>query len=249
MKARPLLGLLPALWAVLALSPPAIASPGHSPGSAYASLRDAAYGCAPIGQLESLSRHAGFAVEAAGMDAPDRAYWLSRVQYMVGRWYHAWGYDAEAARHYAAGLDLAAEALEAGEFSDGWRMMSENLGQLCALGDLAYRLAHGPKVLRYARRAAELDPDNVPAQILLAAAKVYPPPIAGGNPAVGLRLMRRALELGATAPDDLFNIYSGIGLAHAKLGEVEAAARWFEKALGLYPGNLYVRGEYETLSR
>jgi tetratricopeptide (TPR) repeat protein len=215
---------------------------------AYENLRDAAYNNAPIGRIESLYREALAKVEAAGLEAPIRFYWLGRVEYMSGRGYQAWERKEEAGRHYEAGLELTRRALEAGDFSEGWRMMSEHQGQLCVVKDFGYLLANGPKVLRYAKKAAELDPENVAAQILLAAAKIYPPPIAGGNPTVGIELMRRALSLGGAEADDLFNIYSGIGVAYAKLGDFGQSARWLELALELYPNNRYVREEYEKLS-
>jgi len=47
--------------------------------------------------------------------------------------------------------------------------------------------------------------------------------------------------------EDGFNIYSGIGLAYGRLKNREEARRWLEKALELYPGNLFVRGEYRKL--
>ena len=239
--------LPPLLLASLAFPLSAAPDPSAAVRRAYDDLRDAAYDNAPIGRIESLYREARAQVEAAGLDASTRSYWLSRVEYMMGRGYQAWELEEEAGGHYEAGLGLTGRALEGGDFSEGWRMMSEHQGQLCIVKELGYLLANGPKVLRYAKIAAELDPQNAAAQILLAAAKIYPPPIAGGNPQVGIEMMGRALSLGAAETDDLFNIYSGIGVAYAKLGDSRRAVRWLELALELYPNNRYVRGEYEKL--
>ncbi len=111
----------------------------------------------------------------------------------------------------------------------------------------AFFIANGRKVVRYAAQALELDPSNAAAQIIVAASKVYPPPVFGGDPVVGIQLMQKALAMGTAEQDDLFNIYSGIGLAYGKLKNREEARCWLEKALELYPGNLFVRGEYEKL--
>jgi tetratricopeptide (TPR) repeat protein len=59
--------------------------------------------------------------------------------------------------------------------------------------------------------------------------------------------MREALAMGTAERDDLFNIYSGIGLAYGKLRDLEEARRWLGKALELYPGNVYARAEYGKL--
>ena len=81
----------------------------------------------------------------------------------------------------------------------------------------------------------------------MAAGKVYPPPVFGGNPRLGIELMHKALAMGNAERDDLFNIYSGIGLAYDKLKDSQEARRWLREALDLYPGNLFVRGEHERL--
>jgi tetratricopeptide (TPR) repeat protein len=71
--------------------------------------------------------------------------------------------------------------------------------------------------------------------------------VFGGNPRVGIEMMRRVLERGAREKDDLFNIYSGIGLAYGKIKNREAALKWLEMALELYPNNEYVNEEYRKI--
>ena len=152
-----------------------------------------------------------------------------------------------AASHYEKGLAYIERVPECDVFSEGWRMRSEHIGQLCLVKGLGFLLANGRKVVGCAAQALELDPANAAAQIIVAASKVYPPALFGGNPAIGIELMQKALAMGTAERDDLFNIYSGIGLAYGKLKNSEEARCWLEKALELYPGNLFVRGEYWKL--
>jgi tetratricopeptide (TPR) repeat protein len=214
---------------------------------AFEELRDAVYDCQPLERIEASFPGAFSLVQAEQLAAQDRLYWLSRMEYMLGRAYQNREDKKQAAEHYQAGLDYARRALELGEFSEGWRMMAENQGQLCLVKELAYLLANGPKGPQYAQKALKQDPRNVAAQVYLAAAKVYPPALAGGNPARGVELLQRALALQPTEKDDLFNIYSGIGVALGKLGRNAEASVWLRKALELYPNNAYVRGQLGRL--
>jgi tetratricopeptide (TPR) repeat protein len=218
----------------------------------YELLRDEAYNHGQFSRIETLYRQACTAVLNADIEECARKYWLSRVEYMMGRACQSREDLQEAARHYEEGLELSKASMRDGEFSEGWRMMSENLGQLCVVKwelskSLGFLIAHGPKVKDYAARAAELDPRNAAALIILAAGKIYPPVIFGGNPRKGIEMMNDILVLGSAEKDDLFNIYSGIALAHGKLNNKQEAVLWFQRSLELYPNNRYIREEYQKI--
>ncbi len=218
----------------------------------YELLRDEAYNHGRIARIEVLYRQAHAAVLDAGLDECTSNYWLSRVEYLMARACQSREDLQEAARHYEKGLKLSEASMRNGEFSEGWRMMSENLGQLCVLKwklpkGLGFLIANGPKVKDYAARAAELDPRNASALIILAAGKIYPPVIFGGNPRKGIDMMNEILHLGGAEKDDLFNIYSGIALAYGKLNNNQEAVIWFQRSLELYPSNRYVQEEYRKV--
>ena len=202
------------------------------------------YNDEPLENLEGLYGQAVRALDRAALPPHDAALWRSRIEYMLARGYHARADRAGAEARYREGLAWAEAVVEQCPCSEGWRMMSEHIGQLCLVKGLGFLLANGRKVVAYAEKALELDPDNVGAQVIVAASKVYPPRAFGGNPAIGIELMQRALSMGTAERDDLFNIYSGIGLAHGKLKNIEEARRWLREALELYPGNLFIQGEY-----
>jgi tetratricopeptide (TPR) repeat protein len=236
------------LWAVLglcffSLTATIRGEPAASCRQAFEELRDAVYDWQPLEQIEVSFPSAFSQLQEEQLEEQDRLYWLSRLEYMLGRAYQSRADKKQSAEHYQAGLEYARKAMQLGEFSEGWRMMAENLGQLCLVKDMTFLLANGPKGPQYAQKALKLDPGNVAALVYLAAAKVYPPALAGGNPARGIELLQRALALQPSEKDDLFNIYSGMGVGLGKLRRNMEAAEWLRKAQELYPNNAFVRKE------
>jgi tetratricopeptide (TPR) repeat protein len=242
-----LLLLLIAASAAALIGPRHISADNSNLGLAYEDLRDAMYNDEPLETVSARYDNALEELADAFVSSRERHLWASRLEYMMGRACKARDQKPEAAGHYERGLEHVEAAMAGGVFSEGWRMMSEHISQLCLVKDIGFILSNGRKVAQYAENALALDPENVAAQIILAAAKVYPPAVFGGNPRIGIVMMQQALDLGAREKDDLFNIYSGIGLAYSKLGQKAAARGWFEKALELYPNNEYVNGEYRKV--
>jgi tetratricopeptide (TPR) repeat protein len=217
--------------------------------SGYEALRDAVYNSEDIPRLEILYAQALAAVEGADPAPPDRGLWASRLEYLLARGYQAVGEKKQAAVHYEQGLVPLEELRVKGDSSEAWRMTSECISQLCLLKGLAFVMTNGPKVVSYARKALELDSRNAAAAIIVAASKVYPPALFGGDPKTGIALMQKALAMGTAERDDLFNIYSGIGIAFGKLGNSAEARAWLGQALELYPGHRFAREEYEKSAK
>ena len=168
---------------------------------------------------------------------------------MMGRAYQNLEQKKKADRHYEKGyayIEASAEAAS-GDYSESWRMKSEIISQRCLVRGVGYILGNGLNVGKYAEKALEMNPDNGKAIIIIASSKVYPPPIYGGDPEEGIRLMEEASEKPDVEKDDLFNIYSGYGIAYEKLKDYEKARFWLESALMLYPDNAYVNEEYEKI--
>ncbi len=168
---------------------------------------------------------------------------------MVARGYQALAEKAKSAMHYESGLASLGALKPDQVSSESWRMTSECISQLCLLKDVGYIVTNGPKVSTYAEKALALNPKSAAAQVIIAAARIYPPALFGGNPKRGIELMQEALSYGTAERDDLFNIYSGIGLAYGKLKNVAEARRWLAMALELYPGNAYAKTEYGKLNK
>lgn len=214
----------------------------------YEDLRDAVYNQnGDLNGTPSLYDTAIEAAEESSLPEEDRYYWMSRIEYMMGRAYQNLEQKKKADRHYEKGYQYIEQSAAGGDYSESWRMKSEIISQRCMVRGVGYILGNGLNVNKYAEKALELNPDNGKAIIIIASSKVYPPPIYGGNPEKGLRLMEEASEKPDVEKDDLFNIYSGYGVAYTKMEEYDKARFWFESALMLYPDNAYVNEEYEKI--
>jgi tetratricopeptide (TPR) repeat protein len=215
----------------------------------YEVLRDAVYNSEALSRIEAAYRDAVARLEQAGLPDADQVLWRSRIEYMVARGYHALEDKVHSVAHYESGL-ASLEVLTPDQVSsESWRMTSECISQLCLLKKVGYIVTNGPKVSTYAEKALAMDPKNAAAQVIIAASRIYPPAMFGGNPKRGIELMKEALSFGTADRDDLFNIYLGMGLAYGKLKSIEEARRWLGMALELYPGNNYARSEYEKLGK
>jgi tetratricopeptide (TPR) repeat protein len=216
--------------------------------AAYQDLRNAVYNSESLQQIESLYARGLQALCAADLPARERFYRQSRLEHLLVRSYIASGDRKRATEHCERGLALIEEAMVEGCFSEGWRMKGELLGQLCLLRDVGFLLANGLKAESCAREALRLDPGNAAAQVIVASRKIYPPALFGGNPRLGIALMRKAMEMAPIDPADLFDIYSGLGQAYWKLKDFADARHWLAKALELFPGNAFARAQYARLT-
>ena len=208
------------------------------PPHGFDRLRDAVYGQnTTMETVKSLYSTNQASVRASTLKHQERYYWLSMSEYLIGR---AYGHEKDkksAARHLDIALDHVEESLSQGEYSEGYRLMSDIIGHLCIIKSFGYLMRHGPKVKRFAKKALELDPLNGKAHIILASSRIYPPTAFGGDPEKGIERMKKALTMPGISREDLFNIYSGIGVGYAKLNRQQKAAIWIKKALEVYPGN------------
>lgn len=217
----------------------------------YESLRDRMYnGDEPaflVPTYEAGLREAAAAARRGDLAAYEEAYWTALLEYMMARAWHAAGNNDRAGEHYDRALAAVEQSLGLRRSSEGLRLQSETISQLCLVRGLGYTILNGPRVAPLANEALELNPDNGKAIVILASARVYPPAIFGGNPREGIRLMEEALTKPDIETDDRFNIYSGIGIAYDKLGDRARALRYLERARAIYPGNGFVRTELERI--
>lgn len=216
-----------------------LAYPGPTPDG-YARLRDLVYGQGTSQEtVENLYNTTQVAVQESPFGLKERYYWLSMIEFLIGR---AYGYEEDkknAAKHFDSALDYIKGSLAQTAYSEGYRLMGDIIGQLCLVKSFGYIMRHGPKVKRYAKKALALNPHNGKAHIIIASTRIYPPTAFGGDPEKGIERMKKALAMPDIARDDLFNIYAGIGVGYTKLNKTEEASLWIQKALELYPRNKF----------
>ena len=219
---------------------------------AVESLRNAVYQDQPVEQIRSLYLAASNAIGQATLKEKDQFYWKSWIEYYMGRSERDRKNLELARQHLEKGLAYIDRALKSGDFSEGCTVKSELIGQMCLvqreLSHMFYLISNGPSVNRLAQEAIRLAPANGKAQIIIASSKIYPPAIYGGNPRKGIAMLKQVLEIPGLEPDDLFNVYSGIGIGYGKLGESATATNYLQKALAIFPSNKFVNAEAKKLS-
>jgi tetratricopeptide (TPR) repeat protein len=182
-------------------------------------------------------------------DPQQRLYWLARLESLAGYMDMNVTSDMQAAEdHFQESLRLSQQALDRGEFSEGYRLMSSDISYLCAIKGTGYALANGLNIERHARKAIGLDPENGKALVVLATTQIYLPPLFGGDPQKGIEMMLQALRLPKLDKEDLFDIYSRIGIAFGKLRNFKKAREYLSRSLQLFPSNIYVNEELKRLS-
>jgi tetratricopeptide (TPR) repeat protein len=182
-------------------------------------------------------------------DPQQRLYWLARLESLSGYMDMILTKDNRAAEApFEESLSLSREALKLGEFSEGYRLMSSDISYLCAVKGVGYAMVNGRDVERHAEEAVRLDPANGKAMIVLASIKIYVPPLFGGDPQKGIEILQKALRLAKLDKEDLFDIYSRIGVAFGKLRNHKKAREYLSRSLQLFPSNLYAKEELDKLS-
>jgi tetratricopeptide (TPR) repeat protein len=182
-------------------------------------------------------------------DPQRRLYWMARVESLAGYMEMTVTCDMQAAEgRFQESLRLSRQALDLGEFSEGYRLLSSDISYLCAIKGAGYAMTNGREIERQARKAIGLDPQNGKAVIVLATTQIYLPPLFGGDPQKGIELMLQALRLPKLDKDDLFDIYSRIGIAFGKLRNFKKAREYLGRSLQLFPSNILVNEELKKLS-
>jgi len=167
---------------------------------------------------------------------------LSRCEYIMGRAYLYEKNNAQADSFLSKGMDYAQKALDQAPSSEAWRMLAENLSQLCTVRSTGWVMSNGTKVEKYSKSALALDEGNTAAQFMIAARWIYAPALFR-NINKGIQMMQDIITNydNRLSKDDRFNVYSSIGYALLQQKKNADAKPWLQKSLDIYPDNKYVK--------
>lgn len=218
----------------------------------YNKLRDDMYNQATTSpDIQKQIDQALAEVNAAGFSETDTLLWKAKFDYISARVFMeadmAEKKDFEkfrsddAVERFERAYDTLGAYLEIKEDSDVLTLRADILGQLCLLKGTSFTMANGLDIRKMTDRALELNPQNTKALVLAGNDRVYTPKIFGGKPKDGIELFEKAEKMPHTEKDDLFNIYSGIGVAWQKMRKKDQARFWMNKALTIYPENIYIQ--------
>ncbi|MDR0663527.1 MAG: hypothetical protein LBF80_05565 [Spirochaetaceae bacterium] len=200
-------------------------------------LRDAFYG--ENADAAYISRLGGEVEDRAKLELSGTELYntLSYCEFLIAKAYMSEKKEDEAERRFEQGFDYADRSVKDNPTSDGYRMMAENIAQLCTLRSTVWVMANGLKVERFAERGLEYDKRNGACAILIASRWVYAP-APFHNIRKGIDEMKKILsgsyDLGR---DDYFNVYYAIAYAYNRNKQPSEMESWLEKALAVYPVN------------
>ena len=168
-----------------------------------------------------------------------REYALSRVNLLRAQWHNQNERTRDAARAAQAGIAQIRIALEAGEFSDGLRVLADLHAQMATARGFVYMIRNGTEARDAAMRAVALDAANPRALLSVAGFYLNAPPVAGGDVAAGIAALRRALALESLSRNDRFIVVSMLAHAMAQENNDADARRFLAQAEAIYPGTRF----------
>ena len=200
-------------------------------------LRDAVYGSA--GEAAHVARLGNEVEELAKqkLSGTELFNMLSYCEFLIAKAYIGEKNDEQAERHLQRGFDYADSSVKDNPTAEGYRMMAENISQLCTLKSTAWVIANGLKVEQYAKKGLKYDKRNAACSFLIAARWVYAPaPFHNINK--GINEMKKILsDSYDLQKEDYFNVYYSIAYAYNRNKKTDEAKSWLEKALNIYPEN------------
>jgi tetratricopeptide (TPR) repeat protein len=222
------------VWALCCIA--ALAG-ADEPPDWFTPLRDAVYGY--TGDAAYMERLGGEVAERAKreLSGTELLNMLSYCEFLIAKAYLAEKNDEQSERHFQQGFDYANSSVKDEPTSMGYRMMAENISQLCTLKSTAWVIANGLKVEQYAKRGLKYDKRNAACSYLIAARWVYAP-APFHNIKKGINEMKEILSGSYDLQkEDYFNVYYSIAYAYNRSKQAGEAKSWLEKALEVYPGN------------
>lgn len=166
---------------------------------------------------------------------------LARCEYLIGLAFRTEGRNREAAYYFEQGIARAEESIALRPTSEGYRLLGTSIAFLCEI-KRSYGIGNFGKIEENARKALELNPNNLVARYLIAARYVAAPwPLT--NVRKGLALLEEIIQENylSMEKEDRFNLYLMLEAACFKQRRHEEARIWRESGAELYPTNNFIK--------
>lgn len=209
----------------------------EAPPDWFTPLQDAVY--ADTHDADSIASLGNKIEETAKreLSEPELSNMLSLCEFFIGKAYQNEQNAKQALTHFQLGLDYAGVFIKTNPTSNGYRMMAENISQICTMKSAAWVIANGLKVEQYAKKGLAYNSRNAACSYLIAARWVYAP-APFNNIKKGINEMKTILSGSYDIQkDDYFNIYYAIAYAYNRTNQTDEVMPWLEKALAIYPTN------------
>ena len=171
----------------------------------------------------------------------DKFLLLARCEYLMGIAFRVENRNSEASAFFEQGIVWAEESISIRPTSEGYRLLGTNISFLCEVRT-SYGLRNYKKIEENARKALELEPDNIMAKYLIAAFYISAPwPVSDVKK--GLSLLEEIMRLNYSSLDkeDQFNLFLMLQAACLKLKRNQEAQIWRADGAVIYPTNNFIR--------
>ncbi|MCL2264537.1 MAG: hypothetical protein FWC22_00730 [Treponema sp.] len=209
--------------------------------NSFTEFRDSVY-------LQNKSLHEIMRLYAAAkqeieksFSSADKYLLLARCEYLMGITFRVENRNSEAAACFEQGITRAEEAVKIRPTSEGYRLLGTNISFLCEV-KTTYGLKNFKKIEENARKALELDPDNLTAHYLIAAFYISAPwPVCDVKK--GFSLLEEIMKRNYTGLDweDQFNLFLMLQAGCIKLKNIKEAERWRDRCTAIYPSNNFIK--------
>lgn len=174
-------------------------------------------------------------------DRLEQSYWLARAEFLLGSLQRSIQDRRSAIDHFDRAVYFAADAVGRREFSDGFRVLADSLGQLLTLRGIVYQLSQGLRARDAAIEALELDWDNLRAHISAGAWYLNAPEVAGGDVEYAADILEQVVTAANVNEVERFLACSFLARTSQELDERRKAQAYYFDAYEIYPRNPWLK--------
>lgn len=134
---------------------------------------------------------------------------------------------------------IGLEKLSSVNLAEFYAIKSEVISNLCLFKNVDYTVRNFANVAKNANKSLKANPSSLRGKIIFYSTWVYCPAIYGGKPALALTELNKIDTASISRSEDLFNVLISKAYCLARQNEDEAALIEVEKALKIYPKNIF----------
>lgn len=166
---------------------------------------------------------------------------LAKCEYLIGIAYEAENRNDEAFAFFEKGIAYSENAIALNPTSEAYLLLGKGISFLSYLRT-SYGLKNHNKIEENAKKALELDPNNLMAKHMMASFLLLAPwPLGDVKKGISLLEEINRQDYSKLEKDDLFNLYLMLQAGYLKQKKNSEAENWRKKGETLYPTNNFIK--------
>ena len=171
----------------------------------------------------------------------EKYYWQAQIQFLLAETAEYSGDKKQAAQVFNESNELIRRALNYNpQSSEAIRIQADTIMRLIPYNGTVYMMTQGPRAFKLLNQALSLDKRNYQALNSLGIYYLNAPALGGGNVTKGIQALQKAGE--SREEFDNFLTAVWLGIAYHRKKEDNEAAKYYRKALAIYPNSPWVKG-------